>query len=134
MKKSTSSSDNKPFKAFKSSKRAFSLLMLLAIGASQSLYAQTTSLDIGAVDRLKVDDMGAVAISISGGFTQANADDQCGAGVTATWAALSSSISGADTAFLKSVLLAAKSSGDDIDILTEGCQSGQLVIREIIVR
>lgn len=130
MTKAISSPSNTYFKAYQ---RASALVAALTLSLSQSLYAQTTSLDTGAVDRLKVDDMGAVAVSISGGFTQANADDQCGAGTTATWAGLSSAVSGADTAFLKSVLLAAKSAGSDIEILTEGCATGQLIIREIIV-
>lgn len=93
------------------------------------VYAAESS-DTNVVDRLRVDASGVVAVSVTGGFTAANAANQCSS--SAVWATPSTANAGADMAFIKSVLLAAKAGGDTVDIVTEGCTpEGLLIIQEV---
>jgi hypothetical protein len=92
-------------------------LIVFSFIAMPALAAPPYSADTGKITTLFATATGAMAIQLDGGYPHATADGQCpGAG----------NFSGFSTAdpILKSALLAAKSAGTTVTIITVGCVAG----------
>lgn len=78
--------------------------------------AGASTVDTGKVGRLYVQSTGAIAIQLDSGFTNATAASQCPS--ASGWAGHLSA-----DAVLKSVLIAAKSTGQTIAVTVDGCET-----------
>lgn len=95
---------------------------LLQLGSLMVMASQCVaySQDSGVIGKVYVSSIGGIAITLQGGFSNATAAQECPgnngfAGMPAG--------SGADP-LLKSAILAAKASGQNVTVTTEGCEAG----------
>ncbi|MCU7796537.1 MAG: hypothetical protein KZQ75_05350 [Candidatus Thiodiazotropha sp. (ex Myrtea spinifera)] len=97
--------------------KIISLIAILAMCSVTNVIAQTYSQDTGTIKRLYASQSGAVAILLDGGFINGNADGQCP--TNKGWAG-----NHAPDPFMKSVLLAAKTSRQKVTVTLQGCAPG----------
>ncbi|CAK3815776.1 MULTISPECIES: hypothetical protein [Vibrio] len=100
------------------------IFLLIITLFSVHSYATTLSVDSGKVERIFASTEGSIAVSINGGFPQANADKQCPG--NNGWAGINVS-----DGVIKSTIIAAKASGQTLTVVTGGCEDSWLKIKHL---
>jgi len=95
---------------------------VVVFGVMTNCFAYTS--DTGKVSRVYTSPSGAIAFQIVGGFKKADESGECEN--NNGWAGLVETDS-----FLKSLILAAKLSGQSVTVALEGCQGSWIKIKDI---
>lgn len=104
-----------------------SLLFVVALTLCMVARADYSQ-DSGRITQLFTNSEGAVAVTLDGGFSSANAAKQCPNG-DGNWAGVITA-----NPILKATLLMAKSNGSVVVVTTSGCEAGWLKIIDMFVK
>ncbi len=103
------------------------ILMVVSLFLSLSINAANYSQDTGTVSKVYVSPSGSIALLLNNGYPNAVSSGQC-AGSNG-WAG----VTNADGAF-KSVILAAKTSGQKLTVTINGCEGGWFKIQDLYLQ
>ncbi|MCM5509747.1 MULTISPECIES: hypothetical protein [Vibrio] len=101
-------------------------ILLATLLASVSSFAFATATDYGEISKLYTNNQGHIAIQLNRGFPKADELNTCSN--HSGWAGLHS-----PDPTIKELLVAAKSSNQDITIVTNGCEGDWLKIYSLVV-